>query len=418
MLNGPFRDARFAELMAPLGPFEPEPHIAVAVSGGADSMALAVLADSWARARGGQLTAYVVDHALVPGSDMVSRDVAETLAARGIAARVLTSDAPVPAKGVEAFARAVRYRLLRRACHGAGVLHLLIGHTRDDQAETLLLRLGAGSAADGLAAMSPVVEWPEVRVLRPLLAVARTDVRAVAEAAGVTPWDDPMNADRRFRRVRVRHAAGVLADAGLTAIRLAEAADGFARARASLEGAAARAVARTVRLFPQGYAAIDVPGLLKVDADVRARAIARVLGAVGGQEYVPSPSRADRLFRRLISGDIRASLGGCVVERYATGLRVFRECRGAPVWETVAAGEMRLWDGRFPVTAPENGAVRVRRAGRHAPAMEGVPYRARAALPWAEPLHGASDAVVGPFRPRLSLCGPGAYVVDTAKHTI
>jgi tRNA(Ile)-lysidine synthase len=412
---GPGRDAAFAARMAALGPFEPAPHIAVAVSGGADSLALCLLAEAWARGRGGRVTAFTVDHGLVPGSADVCRGVTDSLAARGIETRILSNDRPAPETGLEAHARAVRYALLRSACHAAGILHLLVAHTRDDQAETLLLRLGAGSGDDGLAAMSPVTEWPEVRVLRPLLNVARADVRAVCAAEGLTPWDDPMNADPRFRRVRVRAALQTLAHAGLSADRLAEAARDFARARAALEAEAAKLAARAVALHPQGYAVADAGLLDAAEPEVRARLLARLVGAVGGRVFAPSPSRAEALIARLAAGKRRASLAGCVVEAAGATLTVFRECRGKAAWRTIPAGATVLWDGRFPVTAPQTGDIRVIRADGRADVRAArdakVPVRAARALPWAEDRSGREAAgAVGPFRPRLSLCGPGAYV--------
>src|SRR5579863_9177854 len=146
-------DTEFAETLDRLGPFERRPLIAVAVSGGADSMALALLADAWAKARRGRAVALTVDHRLRAESTAEARQVARWLRRHGIAHEILTWTAPRPRSGVQAAARAARYALLEDWCLRAHCLHLLTAHHRRDQVETFWLRLTRGSGLDGLAAM-------------------------------------------------------------------------------------------------------------------------------------------------------------------------------------------------------------------------------------------------------------------------
>ncbi|HZD25370.1 MAG TPA: tRNA lysidine(34) synthetase TilS, partial [Alphaproteobacteria bacterium] len=152
--GGPLTAAEFAALMAPFAPFEATPALAVAVSGGADSLALALLADGWARRRGGVATALTVDHGLRPEAAAEARRVGRWLAARGIPHRILRWRGDKPATAVQAKARAARYALLADWCRRHGVLHLLTAHHRGDQAETVLMRLAHGSGVDGLAGMA------------------------------------------------------------------------------------------------------------------------------------------------------------------------------------------------------------------------------------------------------------------------
>ena len=150
-----FDDAAFDVLMAPLGPFEPAPRIAVAVSGGPDSLALCLLADRWARARGGAAFGLTVDHGLRLESAAEAAQVRRWLAGRAIARRTLRWKGGHTHSAVQEQARAARLALLTGWCRRAGVLHLLLGHQREDQAETALQRLVRGSGIDGLAAMAP-----------------------------------------------------------------------------------------------------------------------------------------------------------------------------------------------------------------------------------------------------------------------
>ena len=180
-------DKEFADLMARFAPFESKPVLAAAVSGGPDSMALALLADRWARKRGGSVVALTVDHRLRHGSGAEAHRVASWMKHRGIRHHVLRRRGDAPVGNVQAKARQARYELLSQWCRRHGVLHLLLAHHRDDQAETVLLRLARGSGVDGLAAMSPVAETPDLRHLRPLLALPRDRLLATlaAQAPGL-----------------------------------------------------------------------------------------------------------------------------------------------------------------------------------------------------------------------------------------
>nr|WP_083901585.1 tRNA lysidine(34) synthetase TilS [Azospirillum sp. B4] len=153
-------DALFARLMAPLGPFETAPVLAVGVSGGRDSLALTLLAHRWAQARGGRIQAFTVDHALRPESAAEAAQVARWLAARGIDHAILTWEGPKPATGLQAAARQARYALLAAACRERGILHLCLAHHREDQAETVALRRKGAVVPTGWPAWRRCAPWP------------------------------------------------------------------------------------------------------------------------------------------------------------------------------------------------------------------------------------------------------------------
>jgi len=417
----PLTDVAFVASMTALGPFEPKPHIAVGVSGGADSLGLLLLATRWAQSVGGRVTALTVDHGLSFEASAIAKGLQTTLQNYGFDSHILTNDEPAPPTGIEAFARSVRYKLLRQTCRQMGILHLLVAHTMEDQAETLLIRLGAGSGADGLAAISPIRELPDVRLLRPLLAVPKRAVHAVVKATGLEPWSDPMNDDPKFRRVQVRQASDSLADVGLTPERLAEAAAGFGRARQALETVAAKLIAHAVALSPLGYAVVDRARMGAAEDEVRARALARLIGAIGGRDHPPSPSRAEIAWHKLMQTDRSESLGGCVLMPSGQRLTLCREQRGKAAWVHLEAGGHLHWDGRFDVQAPADQEIWVRRADKQAKNLKKVPLLATKSLPLVR-LKGtetllypqtrdASGLKVSAFRPRISLSAPGVTVV-------
>ncbi len=351
-------------LDAGLAPFEPTPHIAVAVSGGSDSMALVLLAARWAGAQGGRATALIVDHGLRPGSAAEARRVAGWLDRHGIDRRVLRWRGEKPASGIQAAAREARYGLMTAWCRRHGVLHLLVGHHLEDQAETFVLRLDRGSGLDGLAAMPALAETPWVRVLRPLLGASRADLREFLAAEGQDWIEDPSNRDDAFARVRVRRALSELDEARAgdesVARRLAGTASRLGRARHALERDTARLLARTVTIYPTGHATVDSAAIARAPADIGLRALSRIVTCIGGGAYAPRRERLERLHARMADGGLKrgATLGGCLLSPGRTGVLVAREPEAIGERLTVRAPGEVIWDGRFRMTVGSLGSRR------------------------------------------------------------
>lgn len=393
--------SEFSRLMARAAPFEPLPRIAVGVSGGADSLALMLLVDGWARRRGGAAVALTVDHRLRRGSGAEAREVGRILARHGIRHHVLTRHGPAPGSNVQAAARAARYALLGDWCRRRGVLHLALAHHLEDQAETLLLRLGRGSGADGLACMPMVAERQDVRLIRPCIAVPRARLRAVLHPRRVAWIEDPSNHDTSFARVRVRAALPALALQGLHAERLAVTAGNMGRARAALEQQTAGLLARAAIVHPAGYCLLDAAALAAAPRDVSLRALSRVLMCIGGNVYPPRLNRLERLHDRLTGGGLGggATLAGCQIAPAAAGLLITRERRAASERLPVGPGMDVVWDRRFrirlggrrgtgrtPYTIAALGAEGWSRLVREHPDLvdpvaRGVPPTARLTLP-------------------------------------
>jgi tRNA(Ile)-lysidine synthase len=334
--------------MAGLGPFETAPALAVAVSGGADSVALVLLADRWAGKRGGFVVALTVDHGLRSESSAEALAVGEFLAGRGIAHRVLNWIGDKPRADVQAAARRARYRLLLDWCAANGVLHLLLGHHQDDQAETLLLRLGRGSGVDGLSAMAPVTARPQARLLRPLLAFSRARLEATVTQAG-EPWiDDPSNRSAVYRRSRLRRLMPDLAAEGLDAARLAATAGRLARARDALEGATAGLAVRAVQLHPGGFARLDRTMLGTAPAEIALRLLARLCRTLSGGAFPPRLERLEGLLGALVDGvAVRRTSGGCLFAPSGGVWLVCREAAAAAVAQPLDETGFARWDGRF-----------------------------------------------------------------------
>lgn len=369
MPEDPVTDAEFAKRMARFGVFESRPRLAVAVSGGSDSMALCLLAHAWATARGGSVLALTVDHGLRRESAAEAAQVGAWLAGHGIAQTVLTWTGPKPGSGLQAAARAARYRLLTACCRDEGILHLALAHHREDQAETLLLRLAKGSGVDGLAAMAGLRETGPVRLLRPMLDLPKARLKATCVAAGQAWVDDPSNLAEVFARGRVRAVAASLGREGLTPERLAETARRAGRARAALEGMVAAVAARAVAVYPEGYLRLDAAALSEVSEEIALRLLSRCLGTIGGARHPPRLEAVERLFGALSSGGLEGgrTLGGCRVAPWRGRVLMHREPAAADAIVALEPDAPAVWwDRRFRVRLLRpagQGGCRVARLG-------------------------------------------------------
>ena len=204
-----------------------------------------------------------------------------------------------PRTGLQEAARAARYGLLRDECRRRGVLHLLLAHHADDQAETVTMRAARRSGPDGLAGMAALVEQPEVRLLRPLLAVARSRLTATLLARGVQWLDDPSNVDLRFERARLRAAGSDSLGAA-----------GGGEERSVRERDLARAAVEILDFEPGGRGGhrpgrLCAPGLVTCRRDCSSR----VIQAVGGRDHPPRRDRLERAARRLAAPVARGKSG-------------------------------------------------------------------------------------------------------------
>ncbi len=213
------------------------PAIVLAVSGGPDSIALMWLAARWRRAlaRGPRLIAVTVDHGLRSEAAREARDVKRLARILDLPHRTVRWTGAKPRTGLPAAARAARYRLLAQAARAHGATHVLTAHTRDDQAETLLMRMVRGSGIAGLAAMARESEREGVLLARPFLSVSKSQLIATLKKAKIDFADDPTNRDTSFTRPRLRTLMPVLAAEGGDVRNLARLASRLARANAAVE---------------------------------------------------------------------------------------------------------------------------------------------------------------------------------------
>ncbi len=426
--------------MRTLGPFENAPRLAVAVSGGADSLALCLLAQDWAAEHGGSVVALTVDHGLRPDAAAEAAQVGLWLAGRGIRHVILRWTGTKPAAGIQQAARYARYRLLIDWCRSQGNLHLMLGHHGGDQAETVLHRVLRGSGISGLAGMAPLMPTRELQLMRPLLAEPPATLRRWLAARG-QPWiEDPSNRDLRFERNRLRAFLPELGGAGVSEAMLGQSAARMADARAAMDSAVAALVGRSCQVHPAGYVAIDRTLLAAAAPEVGSNMLARVAMAVGGGLREPGREPARRALAALGSGTApRTTFGRCRLAARGRILLVCREVRGLPDAIPLKAGDRLLWDGRFRITvcseasAVTNIVIRPLAAGDGQVLQQAdcrqwadVPAWVRLTLPvledeagllaapafgWQRPGIMQSKVVDALWSPRNGITGPGYFLV-------
>jgi tRNA(Ile)-lysidine synthase len=253
--------------------------VLVALSGGADSLALAAATAFEAPRAGLAAGAVIVDHGLQAGSAEVASAAADQARQLGLHPVLIetVSVADANGDGPEAAARTARYAAFGRAVAGSGAVAVLLGHTLDDQAETVLLGLARGSGAlslQGMAAVAGVYR-------RPLLGIRRTQTRQACRDAGLLAWSDPQNADPRYARVRVRERVLPVLEAELgpgIAASLARTAEGLREDAEALDALVSDLVGKTVTPLEAGVA-VSVAGLAESPAALRHRVI-RFVAAV------------------------------------------------------------------------------------------------------------------------------------------
>jgi tRNA(Ile)-lysidine synthase len=359
-----------AEARATFEPLSRYCKLALAVSGGPDSLALMDLVAEWRgeRERGQELHVLTVDHGLREASRDEALMVARLARALGLPHAILTWEGQSEGRtALQARARAARYDLMAAYCHAQDIPALLTAHTLDDQAETFLMRLKRGSGLDGLAAIPLTGAWSGIAVERPLLEVPKARLIATLEARGIGFASDPSNSDLRFERARLRGNAGALAALGLTAEAVALSARRLRRAREALEQAAESFLAGSGEVSEAGYAIVDRDALLAAPQEIALRALSRLIAMVGGGEEPLRLAKLEALLASLASKPGKAhTLGRCRIGPLGRRLGIFRELRGVglPVAELLP-GQRTLWDHRFKMElgAQEREPITVKALG-------------------------------------------------------
>ncbi len=428
MTDGSLDDRFAASMGALLGPDFPN-DVALAVSGGGDSMAMLALAHNWARVWGVRLWVVTVDHGLRAESADEAAMVARECATLGHAHATLRWH--WDGKGnVQDAARRARLSLIDR--WRAGLEHVLMAHTQDDVAENFLIRLARGSGVEGLSAMQAkryVVPRPDAghppvpdkdvtqsnspplptrrvagvpafskgfHVIRPCLEMSREELRHHAKVLHM-PWaEDPSNEDPKYDRVRARKLMRELGDLGIEQTGLAKTADRMARAAEALRARAVSVAKEICEHSDQGCVSLDRVQFAAVERDTQLRLLAAACMWASGAEYRPRADSLEDLLDRLLGGGA-GTLIGAKAQTDETQIWVFREYAAVAEYVVDYERQETPWDGRWRLISVrrDKGPLTIRALGeavKDCPAWRetGLP---RAAL-MASPALWRGDALI------------------------
>ena len=390
--------------------------LGVAVSGGGDSMALLDLMAWHGQALGFEVFAVSVDHGLRAEAKDECARVAAYCSARAISHSVLQWTGWDGSGNLQAAARDARFALIADWAQAQSVACVALGHTADDQAETVILRLARGAGVDGLAGMPSDFARGGLRFIRPLLSVRRDALRAYLRGQAIGWSEDISNADERFARVRVRKAADVLENLGVDTLALTQVAGNAAAARDALDHYLHLEVAEK-GLVEDHHGDLIVLGHLpdadgQVPFEIRRRAVIAALRWIGGGIYPPRTQAIKDLFASVLE-NAQHTLNGCVVMPVEDGsapLGTFRITREFQAVRALVGPTECLWDNRWVFDGPHEKSLEIRALGE---AVTDTPWR-ETGLPRASVM--ASPAV---WRGTTLIAAPVAGLANgwTAKAT-
>lgn len=334
------RDTAKFEIFHPsidaLGPFEAKPRIALAISGGADSMALMLILADWARKRGGRLVLIHVDHGLRAGSDKEAAWIESQISPNWDHVKFisLTWQGEKPVHRLQERARQVRYDLMAQYCRDHGILHLFLAHHFQDQQETIAMRAEHGSTPYGKAGMSALRLHKGVRLLRPLLCVPKERLITLLTSEGHSWIEDPSNRWLRFERTKWRQKEIAISDNDVIQ---------NGRLRIKVENEVTDYLVRNIILETEGY--FSILNFSISDISIVSQALPSVARCLSHKSYPPSFMAVKEMLTHICQDERVMSLGHCLWQRKGDRLVIAKEAAHSPYVRVL--NEELEWDHRF-----------------------------------------------------------------------
>lgn len=324
-----------------------EDKFAIAVSGGADSLALCFLCDEWAKKYNKKIIALTVDHGLREESAYEANFVHDLLSKNHIEHHTLLWEGEKPEASLEEKARNARYDLLTNFCKENNINSLILAHHKKDQAETFLMRLQRGSGVDGLSAISPIFYKNHMKLIRPLLDIMPEELKSYLREKDIKWFEDPMNEDEDFLRVKFRKALPLLEkEFGIDVDCLVNTAKNMARARDYLELQTEKKINSIVKWDNRGFAKLEKNKFCELHEEIAYRLLSKVLIVVGGSIYTPRFSKLDRLYNEIKSEDFAPqTLNGVKIKQEKNKICFYREI--AKVEKQKIVCKEFVFDNRF-----------------------------------------------------------------------
>jgi len=320
----------------------PPKRLGVAVSGGSDSMALLHLLREFCTEQKIDLHAVTVNHGLRDGAKAEAEAVAQQCARIDVPHQTLVWDGWAGKGNLQSAARDARYAKMSEWARARDIDTVAVGHTADDQAETVLMRLSRRAGVDGLSGMNARMSRNGITWVRPLLGARRNQLRAYLKGQGIGWADDPSNEDERFERIRIRKVMALLEPLGIDTEALSDVAGHMLEARKALDWQTFLAARQLVKM-EAGALVLDETALRLQPAEIQRRLIVKAINWVSGADHLPRMQAVSNLLAAIRKGQA-GTVDGCHMRRIAARIWIFRELNAVSDHRTATD---EVWDGRW-----------------------------------------------------------------------
>lgn len=292
--------------------------IAVAVSGGCDSMALTFLLQEFCQKHQIELLAVTIDHQIRSNSTKEAQEVAKILAKNQISHQILTiSQANLPKSNIESVLRDLRYQSFYDFCQKKQVKHLFLGHHLGDVAENFLIRLFRGSGLDGLSKMAEISQYHDIFLVRPLLDYHKSDLKKYLEEKNIIWFEDETNDDEKFLRNKIRNFLGQLPEGQTIQERIKKASEDIAEIRDFFDKEVAKNAKKCLKIKQNSYL-INKKEFAKINKKIALKILALILMEVGQKPYKPRFVKLKDFYDYILNekNSKKRNFYGCILEEY------------------------------------------------------------------------------------------------------
>ena len=351
--------------------------IGIGVSGGADSLCLAVLLNNWGQKYGIKIIGLTVNHNLRDEASEEANWVAEQMKKLNMEHHILTYTGPKPTTRIEEKARDIRYTLLQEFCNQNNIQYVCLAHHSDDQSETFFARLARGSGVDGLCAIHPISKRGNLTLLRPLLGIDKADILGTLKTKKIAWVEDPMNRDTTFERVRWREQLKTLWQTGLTKAGILLSAKRLQRAKEALNFYTDSFFKTHVEIDERGFAKISKTAFEQIPLEIRLRILSKTLDIIGQSD---TPLSMEALENALMDFKTRFTLAHCHIITYRNHIFVAKEYARQEGEKNIPAKKWIRWD-RFRIWCDQPATVH---AGLTKKIHKNIPYLVQQSFPIVE----------------------------------
>lgn len=330
--------------------------IAIAVSGGIDSLSLLLIGNEWAKSHNTKIIGLTIDHKLRKESTDEALYVNNLCQNLNIEHYIIAWDEEKPETNIEFNAREARYNLMANFCKKNNINYILIAHHLQDQAETFFIRLFRGSSIDGLSAMKDITNIYDINIIRPFLNINKEVLKEFLLENNIKWIEDPSNSDEKYLRNKIRNFLNSFENKKEIVERINFAIDEINKSKIFIDKEVQKVECKTIQFSSFGSCTIDINKLLKQDDDIILKILAKISMKISGNIYKPRLKKLKNLLQNLkTKNNIKYTFYGCIFETYNDNLLMaYREYNSILEDKKLKYDQEIVWDNRFKIILKKN----------------------------------------------------------------